>query len=136
MSHLEGVFALLTEGRNREGESALATIQPENEKCSNRWQKWINDTLNTWQSNPTQLEDDGLEAPSLEVIHFTQQIATRLRDADWPAPLRIVPNGEGGILFEWRSIPDFFTLEIEEDLSVEWIVYHDSQVQHRERLSP
>ena len=64
------------------------------------WDSMIDDCLLEWARDPTKLEDDDVVAPSARVIHRACRVALDLRDAGWAAPLRVVPDGEGGICFE------------------------------------
>ena len=58
----------------------------------------------------------------------------RLRDAGWAAPLRVVPDGDGGIAFEHRAGECFESLELTADGQVELIRFLKSKVMQRQQL--
>jgi len=114
-------------------ESALATGQNERQRTWFRWQEVIDNELADWAANPGQLEDDGLTAPSIQIIRLASEIAALCRDSGWVPPLRVVPNGAGGVVFERRDGAIFETLEIRADGSVEQATYENSRLRARRR---
>ena len=107
------------------------------EKFQNRvgWQKVIDDQLIEWGKDPSQFEDDGIEVPSGESIRRAYDVARRMHDAGVPPPLRVVPDGDGGITFERQDGPVFQTIEIADDGSVEGIVFENSRLVSRQPVS-
>lgn len=57
--------------------------------------------LQLWASDPTVLEDDDVDAPSVLTIDLAMDVARQLRAVPTPAPTRVMPNREGGVLLEW-----------------------------------
>ncbi len=100
-------------------------------KNKEAWTRIIDYTLVGWGLDPHHLEDDGLEPPNIDIIAFTINLAKALRDGGTSAPLRVVPNGEGGIVFEKRSGPFFVSLEINADESIEYIEFENSKIVER-----
>ena len=98
------------------------------------WENVIDCQLTKWANDPCQLENDGIEAPSQEIISLACRVALMMRDEGMPPPLRVVPNGDGGITFEREAGLLFETIEIEEDGSVERITFVDSKLASRERI--
>ena len=75
------------------------------------------DTLLKWRANPLVLEDDGIDAPSSELIESALAFSSffGLREKDpIPAPTSVGPTPEGGISFEWRRGADLEIAEIAE----------------------
>jgi hypothetical protein len=66
------------------------------------WQPYI-DRMLSWLSNPDQIEDENIEAPSHTIIRLALDIAESLRDQSWVPPDSIVPDPNGGIVFERRQ---------------------------------
>lgn len=62
----------------------------------------------------TVLEDEGIVPPSYPIVRKALSFSHTLMARGWAAPLRVVPNAEGGVVFE-RKDNDFFE-EIEIDL--------------------
>ncbi|MHB1421927.1 MAG: hypothetical protein ACYC3I_01780 [Gemmataceae bacterium] len=101
-----------------------------NERFNNRakWQTVIDDTLVEWGRDPSRFAEDGLAPPSAKAIGAACQIALFLRDYDYDAPLRVVPNGDGGIVFERSQGEIFETIEIQEDGSYEWATFNNGRL--------
>ncbi len=98
------------------------------------WQAIIDGPLAEWDSNPETLEDEGVEAPPIEIIQLAAQVAGDLRDAGWPAPQRVAATGDGGIVFARQEGPLFSTIEVASDRSVELVVVENAKLVARRRL--
>lgn len=102
------------------------------------WQTAIDDRLVEWGKDLRALEDEDIVPPSLQIIDLACRLAMEMRDDDYASPLRVVPNGEGGIVFEsWpiqveEGIEEGHVIEINSDGSIELIVFANSQVVSRE----
>ncbi len=92
------------------------------------WQELIDKQFASWASDPDQLSDDGLEVPSVGIIKLAASIGSVLRDQNVDVPDRVVPNGDGGIVFRWRSGDFTWSLEVDVDGSLE------TTLMERERL--
>ena len=80
------------------------------------WERIINDRLVEWGHNPPPFDEDGLVPPTADVIGKACKLATRYRDdAGFVPALRVLPDGDGGIVFEWRFGEQFLSLEITPD---------------------
>ena len=64
-------------------------------------------------------------------IQLACRLAMRLRDESQPVPLRVVPNGDGGIAFEYRVRSVFGTIEIEDAGPAEATVFVDGKLRFR-----
>jgi hypothetical protein len=84
-----------------------------------------------WGCNPGQFVEDGLTPPSAIAVGVACQVAQHLRELGKDAPLRLVPNGDGGIVFERRQGEIFETLEIQDDGSVEWAIFNNGRLNSR-----
>ena len=63
------------------------------------------------------------------------EFITFCRDHGVAAPLRIAPDGEGGIVFEWTHNPPYYHfLAIRLDGKTELSVFHDSKLVAREAI--
>lgn len=99
------------------------------------WQRVIDQQLQEWQRDPSQLEDEGVEPPSLEVLPLVVEVAAALRDHGVEPPLRVLPNGEGGVVFEWRDTPYFWSLEVEQTGSLNLSIFRNSRLISRHQLA-
>ena len=53
------------------------------------------------------------------MLRLAMDVAAVLRDRNVEAPDRVIPNGDGGIVFRWRSRDFTWSLELEADGSME-----------------
>jgi hypothetical protein len=63
------------------------------------WQRAI-EKLTEWARNPKELEDDGLAPPSAEIVQRAIAFAQAAQQAGYPPPTSVVPDPNGGIIFE------------------------------------
>ena len=98
------------------------------------WQRIIDNHLVEWGRHPSRFDSDEIIPPSRAIIHAACHVAMRLRDAELSAPLRVVPDGDGGIAFEHDAGEWFQTLHLQADGSVELLVFRDCRIARRERL--
>lgn len=103
---------LETQGTTSAGTETLATDAREAEMNRAGWQRMIDEQLVEWGRNPNQFDEEDFVAPDAEVLDRACRIAMHLRDNGWPAFLRVLPDGEGGIVFEHRAAQHFVSLEI------------------------
>jgi hypothetical protein len=102
-------------------------------KTRTAWQTIIDYTLVEWGRNPGRFAEDGLTPPSANAIRVACQVAQHLRDHDKDTPLRVVPNGDGGIVFERSQGEIFETIEIQDNGSVEWATFSNGRLRSRRR---
>ena len=98
------------------------------------WRHIIDSTLIEWGRDPSQLEDDGVTAPTRAVVNRANELARELRDGGVPPPNRAVTNGDGGIVFEWWKGSVFEQIEIADDGSITVTRIVDAQVVLTTRL--
>ncbi|MDP6547073.1 MAG: hypothetical protein QGH60_24115 [Phycisphaerae bacterium] len=89
------------------------------------------DQLLDWLRNPQELADEDFLPPSRDLIKMVCAIAAASRDAQLSSPLRVVPDGDGGISFERRSGLRFETINFHDNGSVEWLLFEDCKLVHR-----
>lgn len=99
-----------------------------------RWNEIIFDQLIRWAQNPSQLADEHIELPSARAIDLAIKLAKSMRDNDMLLPLRVVPTGDGGIAFERWHESVFESIEIDEDGSIELMVFEDSKLKLRQSI--
>ena len=93
------------------------------------------DQLLLWWENPAWAGDDeGFVAPARSATELALQLAQTWRDQGVVAPLRVIPDGEGGIAFERREGPCFTSLRIALDGLVELLNFENSRLVSREQL--
>lgn len=96
------------------------------------WQYIMDYKLLEWVFHPELLEDDGLVAISHKIISEALKFC-RLESGN-PVPSNVVPNGDGGIVFEWKEGSYFRTIEFLADGSKEDCFFIDSHIKSRQRF--
>ncbi len=102
------------------------------DKASEEWQGLIDYQLIEWGRDPGQLEDEGIQPPSMETIELAIWLASSLSRADLPPPTRIVPDANGGIVFERRERNVFESIRLSADGSAEYCAFENSHLVKRE----
>ena len=103
----------------------LASTPVAEEKNREGWERMINSFLIPWGQDPSLLDDDEYTPPSRRIIQLAARVAIKFRDADAPAPLRVVPDGEGGMAFEWQEGKLFQSLNVSCQEEIEFCMFDD-----------
>ena len=119
----EGGWEFVSTGAADEQSLASTALRRDTER--GLWQDIIDGKLVEWGRDPSQLDDEGIDSPTPQTIKRASQIALFMRDQGMPAPSRIVPTGDGGIVFERQQGVVFETIEIGADGSIEVALYQD-----------
>jgi hypothetical protein len=104
------------------------------ERSPDEWDRF-EEQLVRWEQDPRALEDDGLEPPNQETLPLIWEVAHALRDLAVEPPLRLVPNCEAGAVFEWRTAPYLWSVEVERDGSLELSVFRTGRLVTRYRIA-
>ena len=100
-------------------------------KTRELWQRVIDKTLTSWLRNPSELEDDGIDAPSGAIIRLSLDLAESCMESGLAPPDRIVPDPNGGIVFERREGNVSEVLHVWDDGSVEYMKFDGAQLVDR-----
>jgi hypothetical protein len=92
------------------------------------------DRLDDWDRSPNAIDEDDWESPSIPAITTAFRLLRTLRDGQFAPPSRVVPNGEGGILFILDSTVQSETYEIDENGSLEYRLYIGDRLDKRETV--
>ncbi len=98
------------------------------------WEEIIDRCIIEWGINPPQSGEDDFEPPALPIIDLARDIVRYCQDRGLVAPQRVVPDGTGGIAFEFTEGEWFETLRIYEDQSVEVLSFKDCHLVERHLL--
>lgn len=100
------------------------------------WDKWtaVIDTLLDWLIHPDQLNYEEIIPPSREIIKQACDIARLLQSQNYRPPLQVVPDGEGGISFEFQWENYYQSLKLLADSSVEQLLFRDYQLIQRNSM--
>jgi len=106
---------------------------PLSETHAMAWQELL-EQLSAWVRDPEQLRDEEIAAPSSRMLRLAMDVAAVLRDRNVEAPDRVIPNGDGGIVFRWRSCDFTWSLELEADGSMETSLMEENRLVCRHSL--
>jgi hypothetical protein len=95
------------------------------------WQHVIDQTLMAWLRDPSQLDDDGIDPPNGTIIRLSMDLAENFRDRGLPAPDSVVPDPNGGIVFQRREGNVSEEFHVWEDASVEYLRFEGTQLVER-----
>ena len=98
------------------------------------WQEIIDRKLIDWGSDPSPLEDEGVEPPTRETLRRAIRLAETLRDEGLPHPNGVVPDPNGGIVFERRERHTSEEFYLGEDGSVEYRRFEGTRLVERRAL--
>jgi hypothetical protein len=114
------------------GADGDAPLTPRKNGDSQKWQELIDHPLIDWVLDPSQLDEPGTVTPSKETIQRAIRLARILSNEALPAPVRIVPDAHGGIVFERRQKGLSESIRISADGSVEHCVFLNCRLARRE----
>lgn len=121
-------------GTSAAPDEELASGSQSNE--STKWDSIIDDYLIEWGSNPGQIAVDDDTPPSSELIHRAIDIAKELKNQNFDAADRVVPNGDGGLTFEWfKENGFFFVLELRKNNDIVVETYENGNLINEKRLA-
>jgi len=124
-------------GTNSAGTPAeVANANATNER-RNAWQRLIDEELIEWGRHPEQFEDeDGYLAPTPDNLVRATELIDYFRDHGVLPPLRMAPDGEGGIIFDWKndSPRNHVIAQILPDGVMELLEFHDGNLVKRKRF--
>jgi hypothetical protein len=117
-------------------DSELPTVRDKDqaEAFRHAWQHLIDYRLIEWGSNPTQFDDEGVEPPSRETITHAIKLAQRFQAQGFPAPDSVVPDANGGIVFERREKDVTEVLHVWSDGGAEYHHFHGTRLVERTPL--
>jgi hypothetical protein len=117
---------------NVDAESPITRDDARENEARRKWQDIIDYQLIDWGMNPSQFDDEGDEPPSRETVGVAIRVATEFQKDGRVAPSRVVPDAQGGIVFERKERNLFETIRIQPDGKIEYSVFRNSRLVHRE----
>jgi len=102
---------------------------------SDAWQRIIDNTLAEWERNPSEMQDAGIEPPSDETICHAIVFARQLRDQGLPAPTNVVPDPNGGIVFQHQELGGSEEYHFWDDGVVEYLCFEGPRLVERRRIA-
>jgi hypothetical protein len=87
--------------------------------------------LMDWLCDPSQFCDEGIDVPSGMIIRRSIALAENFRDMGLPPPDSVVPDPNGGIVFERREGQISEVFHIWDDGTVEYMRFDGSRLVER-----
>lgn len=98
------------------------------------WENIIDYKLVEWGRDPSILEEDDLIPPTGEAIDVSIEVAMQLLKNGNPPPMRVVPDRDGGVVFERWSGPLTVSIIVSRTGSVEVLLWNGSRIVKSEQL--
>jgi hypothetical protein len=98
-----------------------------------RWQYVIDHVLVEWGCNPNIFEED-IESPKRSTIQRAINLAEHLKTNGFPAPSRVVPDAQGGIVFERKEQQTLEILSLSPDGDLEFALFQNARLLRRDYL--
>ena len=86
------------------------------------------DTFLKWGLDLDKLADEGAQPPSARTVALAAKLAGNLRENGVRVPEYVVPDGEGGVAFEWHVNSGTVLLELRPDDTLESSVFENHRI--------
>jgi hypothetical protein len=106
--------------------------KPDDLACRQAWNEIIDTRLIEWGLDARDFEDEGIRPPSSTTLSLAGRIAAAMRDKGCSPPTRVVPDTNGGIVFERRQNEVFETIRVSADGDIEQCLFVNGRLLHRE----
>jgi hypothetical protein len=114
-------------------ESVATCLNTGTSGSGEEWQEFI-EKLQDGERDPSQLADDGMDAPTHATIARAIALAQAYRDAGLPRPTSIVTDPNRGIVFERRDKEVFEVIHLWHDGSAEYRRFHNARLVERSKF--
>lgn len=99
-----------------------------------KWRRLIDDQLVEWERDPLQLKDEGIDPPRPETIQRAIGLAQSWQTKGFAPPDSIVPDPNGGIVFERRENDVIERFHLWDDDTVEYLQFKGARLVVRRTL--
>jgi len=106
----------------------LATTASDRKSLDEKWNAIVDQPLIDWGLNPSFEDEDGLVMPTGLAVAKASELVTNLRNQGWSLPTGVIPDGEGGIVFENKQDPFYSRLEIDENGLIMLLTFRDCKL--------
>lgn len=123
-----------------EYEDVLVTEIDAREASAPQWDDIIDRKLIKWGSwqNDTVLQEgfeaEGFISPTSEAILKAYRIVANMRQQLWPLPTGVIPDGEGGIVFENKQRLLYQRMEIDQNGETSLATFNNAKLFDRRRI--
>jgi hypothetical protein len=109
-------------------------VSGEVEKNRAAWLEIIDHKLIDWGLKNGEVDEDGITWPSRKSLSESIMLIKEMSSKGMATPTHVVPNGDGGVVFEQKAGGSFESIEIFEDGSKEYRLFFNSLLQRRVSL--
>lgn len=101
------------------------------EELAAHWDSIIDHKLIEWGRETEAFQVEGLIAPTSEAIGRACELVRAMRYEGWSLPTGVIPDGEGGIVFENRHGAFYQRVEIDEHGGMSFVTFQDATLVSR-----
>lgn len=94
---------------------------------ADQWDKVIEHQLLVWERDPESLADEGIELPAKSTVSLALGLARAIRNVS-PPPTRVVPDADGGIVFEREEQNVLQTIRVNPDGTIEYCRFREARL--------
>lgn len=124
-----GQWIKRTGGTRAADPDALMSVDPKREENRDGWNGLIGDRLVAWSLSTESLDDGDSIPPTAVAIECAVRHARAWRDMSKPCPLDVIPDGDGGILFQINKTPQHeFAIQMLSDGSIDMLHFRGSDL--------
>jgi hypothetical protein len=114
---------------------AAPCVEGDRKASANQWDSLVQSKLVRWDESAETPAEEGLLPPTRQALGAAFQVAARLCDAGVPPPTRLVQDGAGGIVFEWKYGSAADKLHLDPSGGIEATKFCDSRLIYRHPVS-
>jgi hypothetical protein len=104
------------------------------DQATEKWRQLIDHKFIEWGRNPKVFEDDDIQPPSGAVIQRAIRLAEALKKSGVQPPSVVVPDPNGGIVFEYRQNGFTQVFHIWEDSRIDYCLFSGTRLTERHAL--
>jgi hypothetical protein len=97
------------------------------------WQALIDRCL-AWGKVPSQIDEDELESPSAAASSAACRLLLALRERGLSPPIRVVGDGEGGVVLEQRGGSIIEEFRVDAQGAGEYLMFDDCRLVERRKI--
>jgi len=99
-----------------------------------RWESVVARTLSLWIADPSLLQAEEIDPPDQSLIEKVKRFSLEKLGSQFPAPDRVLPNGDSGVAFEWDDGVNYTCLEFKKDDTIEVVKTDGDQIVRQRSL--
>lgn len=111
---------------------ATNTLGRDEEKAL--WSSIVDQPLIDWGLHPGNVDEDGLVSPAGEAIATAYGLVDFMRQEGEPVPTAVIPDGEGGIVFENKVDPIYQRFEIDNSGRLMFLEFENCKLRLQQKI--